>query len=148
MAWAQALAVIAKAGPQVAKQLPKLWPLLLESKNRERLGEFFVDLANASPAKRLRARIELTAALAEEIAATAESDEEREQAQVWTRRARNLVRRDNMPIAGQRAKREHRRGIKLQLDALQDEMNGYLGGDKGGKSLIADPHDAETSLKP
>jgi len=54
MAWAQALAVIAKAGPQVAKQLPKLWPLLLESKNRERLGEFFVDLANASPAKRLR----------------------------------------------------------------------------------------------
>lgn len=127
MAWAQALAVIAKAGPKIAKQLPKLWPLLLESKNRERLSEFFVDLANASPAKRLRARIELTAALAEEIATTAENDDERERALAWNRRARNLVRRNNMPIAGQRARREHRRGVKLELQALQAEMNGHLG---------------------
>lgn len=126
MAWGQVLAMLAKAGPKVAKQLPKLWPLLLESKNRERLGEFFLDLASASPAKRSRARLELTAALADEIAESATSDAEQEQAEGWSRRARNLVRRQNMPVTGHRAKSAHRRSIKQQLDALQTEMNEHL----------------------
>jgi len=126
MAWGQVLAMLAKAGPQVAKQLPKLWPLLLESKNRERLGEFFLDLANASPARRLRARLELTAALADEIGQSATSDTEREQAEGWSHRARNLILRQNMPVAGHRAKSAHRRSIKEQLDALQTEMNDHL----------------------
>lgn len=118
--------MLAKAGPQVAKQLPKLWPLLLESKNRERLGEFFLDLANASPAKRLRARLELTAALAEEIAQSATGDTEKKQAEGWSHRARNLVLRLNMPVAGTSTKRAHRRSIREQLDALQTEMNTHL----------------------
>ncbi|QSR30519.1 hypothetical protein CFI00_08375 [Nocardioides sp. S5] len=122
----QALSMLTKAGPQVGKQLPKLWPLLLESKNRERLGEFFLDLANASPAKRLRARLELTAALAEEIAQSATGDAEKKQAEGWSHRARNLVRRLNMPVAGTGTKRAHRRSIREQLDALQPEMNTHL----------------------
>ena len=126
MAWGQVLAVLAKAGPKVAKQLPKLWPLLLESKNRERLSEFFVDLASASPAKRLKARLELTAALADEVAETATSEAERERAAAWSHRARNLVIRHNMPVAGHAAKRDHRQSIKDQLDLLQAEMNQHL----------------------
>lgn len=126
-AWAQVLAVVAKAGPQIAKQLPKLWPLLLESKNRERLGGFFLDLANASPSKRLRARTELTAALADEIGQGAESDAERERAEAWARRARKLTLRQNLPVTGLRAKTENRRKIKAELDKLQAEMDDHLG---------------------
>ena len=126
-AWAQVLAVVAKAGPQIAKQLPKLWPLLLESKNRERLGGFFLDLANASPSKRLRARTELTAALADEIGRGAESDAERERAEAWARRARKLTLRQNLPVTGLRAKTENRRKIKAELDRLQAEMDDHLG---------------------
>ncbi len=126
MAWGQVLAMLAKAAPKVAKQLPKLWPLLLESKNRERLGEFFLDLADASPAKRLRARLELTAALADEIAQSATNETEKEQAERWSHRARNLVLRQNMPVAGPRARSAHRRSIREQLDALQAEMNAHL----------------------
>lgn len=126
MAWGQVLAMLAKAGPQVAKQLPKLWPLLLEAKNRERLSEFFLDLANASPAKRLRARLELTAALADEIAQSATGETERKQAEGWSHRARNLILRLNMPVAGSGTKRAHRRSIREQLDVLQSEMNTHL----------------------
>jgi hypothetical protein len=126
MAWGQVLAFLAKAGPQVAKQLPKLWPLLLESKNRERLGEFFVDLASASPTKRLRARVELTAALADEIASDAKTEDSRQQAEAWALRARNLTRKLNMPVAGRNAKLEHRRSIKQHLETLQKEMNEHL----------------------
>ncbi len=127
--WAQALAAISKAAPKIAKQLPKLWPLLLESKNRERLGGFFVDLANASPSKRLRARTELTAALADEIAQGAESAEERERAQGWSRRARKLTLRQDLPVSGRTAKTENRRKIRAELDKLQAEMDDHLGSD-------------------
>jgi hypothetical protein len=126
MAWGQVLAMLAKAGPQAAKQLPKLWPLLLESKNRERLSEFLVDLASASPTKRLRARVELTAALADEIASDAANEASRQQAEAWAVRARNLTRKLNMPVAGRKAKMDHRRSIKAHLETLQKEMNEYL----------------------
>jgi hypothetical protein len=127
MAWAQVLAAITKVAPKIAKQLPKLWPLLLESKNRERLGGFFLDLANASPSKRLRARTELTAALADEIAQSAENDAERERAEAWGRRARKLSLRQDLPVAGLRAKTENRRKIKTELVRLQAEMDHHLG---------------------
>lgn len=126
MALARALALLAKAGPQAAKQLPKLWPLLLESKNRERLAELAKELASASPTKRLRARVELTAALTDEIASDATSDADRVQAEAWALRARNLTRKLNMPVAGRQAKAAHRRSIKDQLDTLQSEMNEHL----------------------
>jgi uncharacterized protein YerC len=123
MAWAQIAGLLGKAGPQVAKQLPKLWPMLLESKNREKLGGFFVDLTNNSPAKRLRARVELTAALADTIAEQAKTQEEGAEAEAWSRRARNLLRRLDMPVAGRKAKTAHRHAIREQLETLQEEMN-------------------------
>ena len=126
MALGRVLALLAKTGPQAAKQLPKLWPLLLESKNRERIGEFGKDLASASPTKRLRARVELTAALADEIASDAASEADRLRAEAWALRARNLTRKLNMPVAGRQAKIEHRRSIKQHLESLQTEMNGHL----------------------
>ncbi|HET7276043.1 MAG TPA: hypothetical protein VFI91_12815 [Longimicrobiaceae bacterium] len=127
MPWGQVLKLLAKAGPLAAKQLPKLWPLLLETKNRKRVMEMARDLASQSPRRRLRARIDLTAALAEDIAAQAKTDEEREKAQDWSRRARNLARRLDMPVVGRQSKREHRHSIEEQLAALQAEMNDYLG---------------------
>ncbi|MFY0409230.1 hypothetical protein [Solicola sp. PLA-1-18] len=126
MAGRQVLGQLAKAGPVVAKQLPKLWPLLLESKNRERLVALAGDLADASPTKRLRARLELTAALAEDVAGDASDDAERERAMGWAVRARNLDRKMNMPIAGRRAKADHRRSIRHQLAALHQEINEHL----------------------
>ncbi|MDO9377522.1 MAG: hypothetical protein Q7T56_01635 [Nocardioidaceae bacterium] len=126
MAGGQVLGLLAKAGPVAAKQLPKLWPLLLESKNRERLVALAGDLADASPTKRLRARLSLTAALAEDVATDASNETDRERARDWARRARNLDRKMNMPVAGRKAKADHRRSIKLQLAALQEEMNEHL----------------------
>lgn len=103
MALGHVPALLAKAGPQAAKQLPKLWPLMLESKNRERLGEFGKDLASASPTKRLRARVELTAALADEIASDAANESDRLRSEAWALPARNLTRKLNMPVAARRS---------------------------------------------
>lgn len=126
MARGQVLAVLAKAGPQVAKQLPKLWPLLLDSRNRERLREVAGDLANASPTRRLRARLELTSALAEDVAADASTPQDQALAKGWSTRARNLRRKMDMPVAGRRAKADHRRSINEQLDRLHREMAEHL----------------------
>ena len=118
--------LVTKAGPWLVKQLPKLWPLLLESKNRERLAEIAKDLGSRSPAKRLRGQVELTATLAERIADQAESESEREQAQDWSRRARNLAIRLDMPVVGREAKRLHRQSVQKQLEQLQAEMDQHL----------------------
>ena len=120
------LAVLTKAGPWLLKQLPKLWPLLLESKNRERLQEVLRDLASNSPVKRLRAKVELTAALADQMIEQADSEAEKHQAGEWSRRARNLTIRLDMPVAGLSTKRSHRQAIAQQLAELQGEMNQYL----------------------
>lgn len=128
MALAQAMALLRKAAPLAAKQLPKLWPLLLESKNRQWVMETVADLASQSPKRRLRARIELTAALADEVGAQATSDGARARAEDWARRARNLLHRLDMPVAGRQARVAHRRSIRSRLEVLQAEMNDYLGG--------------------
>ena len=59
--YAPLLKALRKGGPALIKQLPKLWPLLLESNNHKTVMEFMSDLASQSPTKRLRARVELTA---------------------------------------------------------------------------------------
>lgn len=118
---------LAKAGPWFIKQLPKLWPMLLDPKNRERLAQIGKDLASKSPAKRLRGKVELTATLAERISDQADSETERKQAQEWSRRARNLALRLDVPVVGREAKQAHRKSIQQQLEQLQSEMDQHLG---------------------
>lgn len=126
MVWAQILGGLGKAAPKVVKQLPKLWPLLLESNNRARVLELMKELASQSPAKKVRARVELTAVLADEMARTAKTDEQRAQAEAWADRSRNLTLRLDMPVAGKQAKARHRASVRRQLEALQAEMDGFL----------------------
>ncbi len=126
MAWTQLFTLAGKAAPALAKQLPKLWPLLLESKNRQKLMEVAGDLASQSPRKRLEGRIELTAVLADGLAEKADSDEERTLAADWARRSRNLKIRLEMPIKDRKARKVHRESIQAQLDELQVEMNAHL----------------------
>jgi len=126
MAWTQLFTLAGKAAPALAKQLPKLWPLLLESKNRQKLIEVAGDLASQSPRKRLEGRIELTAVLADGLAEKAASDEERALAADWARRSRNLKIRLEMPIKDRKARKVHRESIQAQLDELQVEMNAHL----------------------
>jgi len=126
MAWAQFLAAAAKQLPKLAKHLPKLWPLLLETKNRQRMTEIGRDLASRSPRRRLEGRIELTAALADTVGANAADEEERLLADEWARRARNLKIRLDMPVQGRNERKSHRASIQAQLDGLQSEMNSYL----------------------
>ena len=127
MAWVQMLALLGKAGPAAAKTLPKLWPLLLEQKNRERVMAAAADLASQSPTRRLRGRIDLTATLADEIASHPETSEsDKAIARAWAKRARNLTLRLEMPVAGRRQKATHRRSIRGQLEELQAEMNVLL----------------------
>ena len=125
--YAPLLKALSKGGPALAKQLPKLWPLLLEPSNRKKLMAFTSDLTNQSPTKRLRARVDLTAELAEAMAKDADAAEDLERATDWAKRARNLHLRLDMPVQGHKAKSEHRASIRAQLVALQAEMNDHLG---------------------
>jgi hypothetical protein len=122
----QIVSLLAKAGPVAAKQVPKLWPLLLESRNRERLAELAQGLADSSPTRRLRARLTLTAALADDIAGEARTDADRARAAGWATRARNLHHKMDLPVAGRTAKAVHRRAIRTDLDALHREMTAHL----------------------
>lgn len=126
MAWVQAMQLLRKAGPVVTKQLPKLWPLLLESRNRQRVMEAARDLASQSPTRRLRARVTLTAEMADGFGAKAKTAEDKALAEEWVRRANNIVLRLDMPVAGRQAKAEHRQAVGAQLEALQAEMNSHL----------------------
>lgn len=119
--------LLGRAVPALAKHLPKLWPLLLETKNRQRLIEAGRDVASQSPTRRLRGRIEVTATLADGMATDATTDEERTQAENWSRRSKNLAIRLAMPVAGRQAKAAHRNSIQEQLSTLQAEMNTHLG---------------------
>jgi hypothetical protein len=127
MPWLVILGVLRKAGPAAVKQLPKLWPLLLEKKNREKLVEAIRDLASQSPAKRLRARVKLTAALADDVAERSSTEEERARARDWSKRANNLLLRLDMPVQGRAAKAAHRTSVREQLEVLQQEMDNHLG---------------------
>lgn len=126
------IAALTKAGPWFVKQFPKLWPLLVDGKNREYLLGAVNGLASQSPTERLRAQVELTAAIADSMAPEAPSEEERELAQRWSRQARNLRLRLDMPFAGGRKeKRSHIKSIRTQLVDLQREMDSHLGGATG-----------------
>lgn len=118
--------IMTKSGSQLVKHLPKLWPLLLEQGNRERLLQAAQNLASKSPTKQLRAKAELTAAVADRMAADAESDAEREQAQTWSRQARNLMLRLDMPVTGRNQKRSQRLSISQQLATIQRAMDNHL----------------------
>ena len=122
------LVILTKAGPWLVKQLPKLWPLLLDPNYREKLQQLMKDLLDRSPTRRLRAKVELTATLAERVADQADSEDEKERAQEWRRQARNLVIRLDMPVSGRDAKRAHRQSVEQQLEQLQAEMDRHLTG--------------------
>jgi uncharacterized coiled-coil DUF342 family protein len=121
-----------KALPKLAKHLPKLWPLLLESRNREKIIELSRELASSSPSRKLAAKMELTGALAETMADQAETDAERERAREWQSRAAKMRIRLDMPIEGVRAKREHRAQLRADLQALHAEMSDALRDAPGG----------------
>lgn len=118
--------VLTKAGPWLLKQLPKLWPLLLEAKNRERVLEAMQNLASQSPGRRLRGKVELTAEVADRMAQESVSEPERERAKEWSRRARNLVLRLDMPTADRSSRRSQLRSVEEQLALLQTEIDDYL----------------------
>jgi hypothetical protein len=96
-----ALVVLQKALPALAKQLPKLWPLLLESKNREKVASLARDLASASPKRKLAARMSVTEMLAQSL-------------------------RLDMPVEGLKARRTHRSALHDDLGALHQEMSEAL----------------------
>ena len=124
---AQAVMIaLQKAIPVLAKQLPKLWPLLLESKNREKLMSLGRDLASASPKRKLAARMEATAMLAEAVAQKADTDEERSRAADWQKRARKMQVRLDMPVEGGKDRRAHRKALHEDLGALHAEMSETL----------------------
>ena len=80
--------VLTVALPFLMKQLPKLWPLLLEAKNREKVMELASSLAKASPTRRLGIKLELTETLAQSLVANADTEAEAARARAWQKRAR------------------------------------------------------------
>lgn len=124
------IAILTKAGPWFIKQLPKLWPLLLDAKNRERFLEAAQNLTSNSPANRLRAKADLTAEIADTIAKDAGSESQQVRAQGWSQRARNLGLRLAMPVPDRSARRLHRRRVQAELGELQREMDRHLGGEE------------------
>ena len=122
----EALKLLQKALPALAKQLPKLWPLLLEARNREKLMAILRDLASASPQRKLAARMEATELLAEKLSEEAEDEQERQRATEWRSRARKMRARLDMPVEGVKARREHRASLHDDMAALHKEMSEAL----------------------
>lgn len=120
------LVIVQKALPALARHLPKLWPLLLESKNREKLMSLARDLASASPKRKLAARMDVTELLAQRLAEEAEDEQERSRAAEWQTRARKMRARLDMPVEGVKARRAHRAALHDDLAALHAEMSEAL----------------------
>jgi len=100
----------------------------MDPKTRSAILDAARDLASQSPTKRLRGRVNGTVAVAQGIATDATSDErEREVAETWARRGRNLARKLDMPLEGRGAKAANREAVKLELAKLQGEMEQHLG---------------------
>lgn len=118
--------VLQKSVPVLARQLPKLWPLLLDAKNRDKVASLIGDLASASPKRKLAGRMDLTELLAQRIAEQADSAEERKDAEAWQSRARKLRARLDMPVEGAKARRAHRADLRSDLAALHNEMSTAL----------------------
>lgn len=126
MVWQTILAAITKGGPALLKQLPKLWPLLLETKNRQAILLAARDLASFTPDKRLRGAVDGTMAVAQGLAADAD-ESERAKADAWVRRARDLGRQLDLPVVGREARSKRRASVAKQLTSLQGEINVHLG---------------------
>ena len=120
------LVIVQRTLPALARHLPKLWPLLLESKNREKLTSLARDLASASPKRKLAARMDVTELLAQRLAEEAEDEQERSRAAEWQTRARKMRARLDMPVEGVRPRRAHRAALHDDLAALHTEMSEAL----------------------
>jgi len=127
MVWRTVLAAISRGGPELLKQLPKLWPLLLESKNRQAILLAAKDLASLTPDKRLRGAVDGTRAVAEGLVADAATEDERSQAEAWVRRSKDLGRQLDLPAPDRKARGKRRASITRQLNELQQEINTHLG---------------------
>lgn len=127
--WLAILAVLRRGGPVVIKQLPKLWPLLLEQKNRDTLVAALRNAASRSPDRRLRGRVDGTVAVARDKAERARTDDEREVAQSWIRRGEDLAAQLDIPAGSREARANRRSRLSGQLDRLQEEMESRLSRD-------------------
>lgn len=123
---AQPTQIVTKALPFIMKQLPKLLPLLLDSKNRDLLVKYAKDLADRSPGRRLAANLALTAELASSMSERAQTPEEKARAEGWLRRASALRDRYALPVMD--GKRAHRASLESDLKALHAEMSHVLRG--------------------
>ena len=106
--------------------MPKLWPLLLESKNRDRVMDAARQLSNASPSKRLQGQIDLTAAMADAARQQAETEDAAQRAAEWVTRARKLRLRVDVPQVDRVSRKQQRASVKTQLAQLQQEIDDYL----------------------
>ncbi len=110
--------------PLLVKQVPRLWPLLLETKNRELVAKYAKGLADRSPGRRLATKIDLTADLAASMAERASTTEEAERARLWQKRASAMRDRLALPVTTDR--KGHRATLSADLQALHDEMSAAL----------------------
>jgi len=101
MVWRTVLAAISRGGPELLKQLPRLWPLLLESNNRQAIFLAAKDLASLTPDKRLRGAVDGTLSVAQGLVADAGDESERAQAEAWVRSAKGLGRQLDLPAPEQ-----------------------------------------------
>lgn len=122
--------LLLRYGPVLAKQLPKLAFLLTDARTRERLLGLAQDVASRSPTRRIRARVDATAIMAESYAAQADTDTEREMALGWARRARRLAARAAVPVDGRAQKKAHLEEVRARLEELQSEINTSLSEDQ------------------
>ena len=127
-------AIVTKTIPFLVKQLPKLWPLLLDAKNREIVMGYAKDIADRSPQRRLAAKIDLTVALSESMAERATTTEDQDQARRWQKRAAAM--RDRLALPVMTDKRTHRAALAADLQSLHEEMSAALREDE--TPLVAD----------
>jgi hypothetical protein len=118
--------LLKQAGPTLLKEVPKLWPLLLDKKVREQLIAAARNAAAQSPDKRLRGRLDGTVAVARGIAEGASDTAEQAIAQGWASRAVNLTLALDLPVDGQRNRAARRKIVKEKLAALLREMEEHL----------------------
>lgn len=121
-----ALALLKKTVPFIAKNAPKLWPLLLDAKNREKVIGLAREIAASSPKRKLGAKIEVTELLARSMADQAGTEPERVRAEAWQRRAHKMRIRLDMPVEGTSARRRHRAALRHDLGRLHDEITEAL----------------------
>ena len=127
MPWAQILKLVRAGGPKLVVALTMLAPMLKDTKTRAFLLDAAKNLPSLAPTKRLLAKVEATIAIAEGMAKDAGDAIERERAEAWARRGRNISLKLNMPIDGRGARRANRQEVSKQLGKLQQEMADSLG---------------------